>query len=408
MTRPLAGLLAAALALAGTGPAEAASGVAPASAPPPSVPADTVVAPPGGPTLVLHSRSASPVTALRVRAPLQEGDDEVAAVELLRRAGLSRARGEAERLGIRVDAARTATGLAYTAVGSASELDHLVGVLRRALARPEPHEIQSAAQALLDWVEETRETPDGLLRERLRSRALGRPSPEEIRTALQDLRFGTVEEVWARSHLRTNLEVVAVGPHSPGTALASVRELGEGEEPAPAGGTVPALRPDAPDEPQILRHWHGVAYAGESGDLRWSLAAALISRRARQADAPYELGVELVEAEDRMALLVMGAAYPGDQDQLEARLEGLAEELATSVSAPEVAEAREGLKGEWAAAVGTPWGMAEFLDVQRESGESTRSVAAALGELAELDEGDMRAFFQRLAESDTYWEVVLP
>ena len=382
---------------------------APATAPAP----DTVVAPPGGPNVVVRSQSASPVTAIRVLVPLPdvEGSDggrREVSVEVLRRAGLERARSEAERLGARVDGGRTSTGIAYTVAGSYAELDHLVAVLQEALARPEPTDVESAAQSLLDALEETQETPEGLLRERLRSQALGAPDPDETRSLLHGLRYDAVEEVWAESHRREDLEVVVVGPGGLETLLASIRPLGQEGAPAVEGGVMGSPSAEAPDNLQALRHWHGMAHVGPAGDVRWSVAAALISRRARADDTPYELGVEVVEAGGRAALLVMGAAYPADAGALERRLDGLAEELVETLSAEEVAAVRDELRADWVARMGAPWGLAEFMGSLREDPQGGESVEEALEALAEMDEEDMRAFLRELADTSPLREVVLP
>lgn len=306
----------AALVAAAALPAALAAQVAPA----PPIPAaralvpDTVLAPPGGPRIVLLSAPGDGVAALRLSVPLREGAHEGGAGWLLKDLALERMETLARPVGARVSTSRTPWGIAYAVEGAVADFEYLAYLLREAVARPDVDApvFQDARRRLEEASARNRETPRGHVTAELRSRIVtGAPPLEGTPGSVSTLDGARVLEVWRRTHQASAMTLVVSAPLIPEVILAATRGMGAPEAAAAPPLDVPPPTEPRPVRPQTLRTWYGEAWhGGTAEDPHGPVVALLAAERLRQGAQGFEATVELWELPDRWALAVVGAAYP--------------------------------------------------------------------------------------------------
>lgn len=409
--------LLAALALAAPSPAvpqgaPALDSTAAAAALAPLLP-DTVIAPPGGPRIVVLGAPAPGVAALRVSVPLVESAPEAGVGLVLRALALARMRGLARPVGARVDVTRTPWGLAYTVEGATADFDYLAYLVRRAVAEPPlgTPSFDGALQSVKEQEGRDRETPAGRIAVELRRAvAPGNLPLDGTRQSLASLDTARVRDVWARTHQASKMTVVVSASLAPEAILAAIHGLG-----TTAGSTrtvpIPAPPPASPKpaRPQTLRTWYGTAFDGGSRtDARAPVAALLVSDQLRRKVHGFDARVELWDLRDRWVLAVMGAAYqPGLADMRSA----VSNAVRSTADALDPAGVR--------AAVGqvyrnilfqarTPRGLVSVVGQWLDATGDPTAARTFLDALHSLRTGDMASYFAHLLASTPAHAEVRP
>jgi hypothetical protein len=350
--------------------------------------------------------------ALRLFVPVGESAYEAGAGQILRSQAEARMRAVAARYGFFVQVERTAGGLAYWASGPASELDTMIWALNEGLRAPDPTLFAALRRDQLAVVLRNEETPEAVLASRLRGR-LGttRPPLRGTRSALEAMDAGVVGGLWARTHARRSLEVVAVGPITPATLLAALSDLDlPAETPMiqrpPAGAPVAAR-----GAPETIRFWMAEAWAVErTRDPRALVAVRLLGDAARQRSQAGELdmGAELWDLDGRWYLVLSGATYPARSRSLQPSLEGLLPDVQGALEDARIRTEALRIRRDLLQMAASPVGMARLAGEAVESGQDPAVLAGLLRELEILETTDMRRFLERLRATAPVREELRP
>lgn len=385
--------------LRGQRPGASATPVAAAPEDHPLLP-DTILAPPGGPRIVVLGTPGSGVAALRLHVPLREGPAEAGVGLLLRELVEARMESLARPVGARVSATRTPWGLAYAVEGSVADFEYLAYLLREAVARPDVADVgfTHAGQRLAEEVARSAETPEGRLAAELRAAVSpGTPPPGGTPATLGRLTPGAVLEAWSRSHRAPEMTLVVSAGVIPEVVLAATRGMG-------ASGAAPLPPRYAPMRPgsdrtgtQTLRRWHGRAWTG--GDPVSPLGpvtALLLSAMLEERDGDYETTLQLRELPDRWAILVMGAAYRRSERAMRAAVDGALDDLEAGLDPAEVARAAARVRRDILFRARTPLGLTEVVGRGLEAGGDPGAAARHLAALDDVGVAEVRAFLAEL------------
>lgn len=380
-------LLSTALALPGPGQADPTDPLQP----------DAVLDVPGGPRLVHFHSPGTDVASLRLSVPVTESAAEAGAGRVLVLAALERVQPLAARVGARVDGVRTLQGIAYTVTGPSSVFDHLAWLLREAVRLPEAGEVERALGRVRIESERERETPSGVLLSRLRQGVAPELPPSSGSPAsLQAMNAEVVRELWARTHVRERMVVVASGPLPVEVLLAGILDAGV---PGGAGGNASARSLAAVRDgtrTQVLRSWYGEAYrVGTPDDPRTAVVARLMAERLRSLPGRVEAGAELWELGGRAALVVTGAAYTSDAATMRRRIQGLRGEVASALDPEAVARVVAALRRETLLAARSPTGLVSVVGYHL---DATGDPAGARHFLDALEAVDVPAIAALLSE----------
>jgi hypothetical protein len=324
---------------------------------------DSILTPPGGPTLIRLTAPGSGLTTLRLSVPLDETPSEAGAGQILVQLGLERARNAAASLGARVDGTRTAQGIAYTVVGATDDFDYLAYVLREAVAEPraDPIDFEHARMRVHEEADRLRETGAGRLSYELRTAAVPGSAPlSGTPESLDALTPDVVHDLWSRTHRRARMSLVVVGAEPLELVLAAFKDIGaRGAAPEPPTAAAPRAKPT---KVEVLRNWYGEAWAlGDARDPRGELIAALIASRLRDQTGGDQMGVELWDVDTTRVLAITGTAYPTRALAMRRRVTGILPEIATKLGRDEVAPAVAALRFDLLAGARTPWGLAALV-----------------------------------------------
>ena len=372
---------------------------------------DSVLFPPGGPRVIRLSTHSSELTTLRLSIPVQEGPAEAGAAQILMLLGLERARAAAAAIGARVEGIRTPWGIAYTVTGPTADFDHLAYVLREAVAEPrfDRIEFERARSRVRGEAQRERETASGRLAAELRAAAAPEALPSVGTPASLDMiSMVTLRYLWGRTHRREEMSLVLVGPEPVELVLASLRDIGAGEETPIAVST--ARPPAEPDEgAEVLRNWYGTAWvAGDARDPHGEVVASLIARRLREEEPAFETSVQLWYVGSVRVLAVTGAAYGEAAPVMRRRVDRVLDEAAESVGRDEVAPTLAALRFDFLSGASTPWGLAGLVGRYH---DATRDPYAAYQHVAALDEitpETIGRYIQELARSGPVRAEVAP
>ena len=372
---------------------------------------DSVLFPPGGPRVIRLPAPSSDLTTLRLSIPVQEGPTEAGAAQILTLLGLERARGAAAAAGAQVEGSRTPWGIAYTVVGPTADFDHLAYVLREAVAEPSFDQImfERARSRVRVEAQRERETASGRLTAELRAAVAPAALPSVGTPASIDvISMVTLRNLWVRTHRREDMSLVLVGPEPVELVLASLRDIGPGEE---TPTVIPAARPpaEADEDSEVLRHWYGTAWvAGDARDPHGELVASLIAQRLREEDPAFETDVQLWYVGSIRVLAVMGAAYGATAPMMRRRVDRVLAEAAESVGRAEVAPAVASLRFDFLSGASTPWGLAGLVGRYY---DATGDPHAAYQHMAALDEvtpETLGRYIQELEDSGPLRAKVTP
>jgi len=391
---------------------------------PPALPADSVRFQPDqtfvlgeGTRVALFQSGWAPVQpvapiTLRIFFPLGESPDEAGAAQILRMQAERRMRVIADRVGLQVRVERTSAGLVYWASGPTGELDTLIWALNEGLRAPDPEGFAALRRSQLAVVLRGEETPEGVLASRLRTR-LGSSQPplRGTRAALETMDPSRVTAVWARSHARDRMQVVAVGTVAPATLLGALTDLKLPDTPPMV--QLPPPRPtQAPrGAPETIRHWMAEAWAVERPrDPRALVAIALLGEaaRARSETGTVDLGAELWEVDGRWFLILSGAAYPAQARTLRPLLDSLIPGVMGSLDHSRVVFEAQRIYRDLHHQAATPQGLARLVGEAQEADLPPEILSSFLQELQILESADMRRFFEGLLESLPFREEIRP
>ena len=360
---------------------------------------DTLLAPPGGPRIVLLSTPGEGVAALRLSVPLREGPVEAGAGQILRQLALHRMETLARPVGVRVNVSRTPWGMAYAVEGAAADFEYLAYLLREAVAEPDVTgaNFDEARLALRNAASRTQETPEGLLLSRLRSgAAAGVPPLEGTPTTVDRLDAAMVRSVWRRSHQSSAMTLVVSAPVVPEVVLAATRGLGAPEADARGPLDAPAPRPAAADA-ETLRTYVGEAFHSTPvDDPRGQVAALLVARRLEGADHGFDLSVQLWELPDRWVLAVTGAAYPRQVAAMRRAVSGALVATRDALDADAVERAVAQVRRDIMLRAQTAGGLVAVVGRAMEPGGDPQAGARYLDTLSALDLPGVRAYLDAL------------
>jgi len=360
---------------------------------------DTILTPPGGPTIALFQAGAAEVVSLRVSIPLQEAVEEAGAGQVLRIQARDRMETLARRVGAEVEVQRTPRTMVYRVSGAVEDLDFLGWILREGLSPPDPNRFESALREARTDLERRLETPEGALALRLLNALSPGAAPlQGSQGSLDRMDHGRLSAVWARSHVRSEARVVAAGRIETPVLLSVLTDLGlpdEGPSPQLAGG---GSTGQSLGSPEVIRYWVADGYPLGGASLGTGLVAArLLAGMVRDAPGDYEASVEIWEIGTRRALVLSGAAYPRSRTALSNRLSGLVGEALEQVSPGQVAEAVASLEAEVRTSVQRPTGLAEFVGAAWDRNGDPSAADAFLRELRSVDRDQVEALLRELA-----------
>ncbi len=374
---------------------------------------DTVIAPPGGPRIVVLGAPAPGVAAIRVSVPLVESAPEAGVGLVLRDLALVRMRGLARPVGARVGVTRTPWGLAYTVEGSAADFDYLAYLLRRAVAEPDlgKGSFDGALQEVKQREGPDRETPAGLIAVELR-RAVepGNLPLDGTLRSLTSLDTARVRDVWARTHQTSKMTVVVSASVAPEAILAAIHGLGASAGPA---DIVPIPTPppasSRPARPQTLRTWYGVAFdGGARADVRAPVAALLVSDHLRRSVHGFDARVELWDLRDRWVLTAFGAAYQPELPDMRRTVSDAVRSTADALDPDSVRTAVGRVYRSILFQARTPRGLVSVVGRWLDATGDPGAAHTFLDRLHAVDSGDMASYFTRLLSSSPVHAEVRP
>lgn len=367
---------------------------------PESLRPDTILRPPGGPAIAFVAAPGAPTAAIRVTVPFVESGAEAGAGYLIQLLALERTRRLGATLGVEVLANRTSSGLVYQVNGAVADFDHLAGMARELLARPESAGFTGARTRLRAMNRAERETPRGTLRLRLRS-GMASPIPPVTgtRESLDALNPGRLGELWRASHLRGNLSVVVVADLPLEGALSALAELGEAET---ASGTdrLPgaAARTSSAPRPERIRIWYGEAYSsGDTRDPRSALLLRIANDDLEQIGREFEPHLERWELGEQSWLVLTAAAFSRNARTMRARVGSYLGNLRAALDPTLVRNARTALRSELLLRTRSPGGLAEVIGRHLDATGDADAAPDFLRRLEELDFAAMAAFLDEIA-----------
>jgi predicted Zn-dependent peptidase len=374
---------------------------------------DTVLAPSGGPRVVVLAAPEEGVAALRLSIPLRESGIEAGAGWLLRELGLDRMRTLARPVGAHVAASRTPWGIAYSVTGAAADFEYLAYLLREAVAAPDVDSpaFQSARALLLEAVAEGVETPAGRVASELRAQIAGEHPPVMGTPAsVSGLDPARVRQVWLRSHQATGMSLVVSAPVIPEVVLAATRGMG-----APEGSAGPPLDAPPPSPPrrvapQALRTWYGEVWRGGSpADPQGLVLARLLTTHLRAQTSDFEVSVELWELPGHWAFAVVGAAYGRTVAPMRRTVSGALDGARASLDAAAVQRAVALERSDLLLRSRTPAGLVEEVGRAMDSADGDPWAAAhALESLERTDLATLRAFVDGILSAGSQKAEVRP
>ena len=360
---------------------------------------DTVLTPPGGPTIALFQAGATEVVSLRVSIPLEEAVEEAGAGQLLRIQARDRMESLAQRVGAQVEVQRTPRTMVYQVTGAVEDLDFLGWILREGLSPPDPNRFESARREASTDLERRLETPEGALALRLLNALSPGAAPlQGSQGSLDRMNHGRLSAVWARSHVRHQARVVAAGRIETPVLLSVLTDLGlpdQGPSPQLPSGEATG---QSMGSPEVIRYWVADGYPLGGASLGAGLVAArLLAGVVRDAPGDYEAAVEIWEIGTRRALVLSGAAYPRSRTALSNRLSELLSEGMAQVGTERVAETVAGLETEVRASVQRPAGLAEFVGAAWDRDGDPEAADTFLSELRNVDPDQVETLLRELA-----------
>jgi len=364
---------------------------------PPLTP-DVVMEVPGGPLLVHFEAPGTSVASLRLSLRLSESPHEAGAGRILVGAALDRVEPLALRVGARIEGVRSFHGISYTVSGPSAAFDHLAWLLRELVREPEQAGVGRALERLRSTEEGGRETPAGVLDTRLREGiAPGVPPLSGTAASLAGMSFPLVRDLWSRTHTRGGMTVVAAAPVPVEVLLAGILDAG-----MPDGGggpPIPATSAGTPSRArsQVLRSWYGEAYRIDTpDDPRSAVAARLMAQRLRSLPGRVEAGVQLWELGGSAALVVTGAAYPGDAAAMRRTIQGIREEVASRSDPLDVRRIIEEIRGETLLGARGNRGLVSVVGYHLDATGDPAGAQTFLDVLAGLDETSVGSYLREL------------
>lgn len=370
---------------------------------PESLRPDTVLRPPDGPTIAFVEATGSPAAAIRLTVPFIESASDAGAGYLIQLLALERVRRLRETLGIEVLAQRTSLGLVYQLNGAVADFDHLAGVARELLARPESPGFVTARTRLGDMNREERETARGALRLRLRSR-MASPIPSVTGTieSLRALNPARLVQYWRASHRRGSLSVVVVADLPLEAAFSALAELGQAG-PAPETGRLAdaAIRRSADARPERIRVWYGEAHPlGDARDPRSAIFARIANDHLGAIGGEFEPHLERWELGERSWLVLTAAAFSRNATTMRARIRSYLDGLRAALDPTGMRNARTALRSELLLETRSPGGLAEVIGRHLDANGDADAAADYLRRLEEIEFDAMTAFLDEVAAAE--------
>jgi len=372
---------------------------------------DTVLQPPGGPSLAFFAVGSSEVVSIRVSVPFQEAVEDAGAGQLLRIQAQERMDQLAARVGVRAEAHRTPRALVYQVSGTVDDLDFMGWILREALAPPDAGRFDAGLRQARIESDRRRETPEGALAIQLLTALSPGAVPLQGSPGSLD-RMGPqrLTALWSRTHVRSQIRVVAAGRVDPILLLSTLSDLGLPEE-GPSPQLPPTQDTGSPrPTPEVNRHWiaRGYALNGRHGPAPQILAARHLGQVLRGAPGDYEASVELWEIGYQRALVLSGAAYNRGLTALRTRLEGLPREGLAALSEEGIDALATQVRTELRQGAGTPWGLADLVGQGWDGTDRIEAGSELLSSLSARQTQAVRDLLEELAASSPAVQELRP
>lgn len=372
---------------------------------------DTILEPPGGPSIAFFSTGSSEVVSIRVSIPFEEAIEDAGAGQLLRIMAQERMNALAGRIGVRVQAQRTHRTLVYQVTGAAEDLDFIGWILREAVAAPAVNRFDAARRQARVELDRRRETPEGALAiQLLEALSPGAVPLQGTPGSLDRMNPERLTALWARSHTRPQIRIVAAGRVDPVLLLSTLADLG-----LPDAGPSPQLPPvqdtGSPRlSPEVNRHWVGRGYAlnGRHGPSQQILAARLLGRTLREAPGAYEASIELWEVGRLRAIVLSGAAYSQNLSALRTRLERLPGEALAGLHEDTVEALAAEVRTELRRTASSPWGLAELVGQGWDNTGRIEAGAELMQALRASQADGVRSLLEELAASSPVVQELRP
>lgn len=364
---------------------------------------DSVLRPPDGPTIAFVEASGSFAAAIRITVPFVESRSDAGAGYLIQLLAMRRTRRLQEAVGAGVRASRTAQGLVYHVSGAVGDFDHLAGVARELLARPESSGFVAARARLEEMTRAERETPRGALRLQLRSSMSSPiPSPAGTPASLDALTHARLVDLWEASHRRGELSLVVVGAIPPEALLSAFADLGEAG-PAPEISPAPARASTRPGalRPERIRVWYGEAFpAGDPRDPRSALLMHVASEYLTGLEGEFELHLERWEFAARSWLVMTGAAFSRNAPAMRARIRDYRAEVEASLGPGLVRRARAALQSTLLGEARSPEGLADVIGRHLDATGDPDAASRYLEQLESVDYEAMADFIDEISAGE--------
>ncbi|TVR65586.1 MAG: hypothetical protein EA422_03970 [Gemmatimonadales bacterium] len=372
---------------------------------------DTVLQPPGGPTLAFFSVGSSEVVSIRVSVPFEEAVEDAGAGQLLRIQAQERMNQLAGRVGVRAEAHRTPRALVYQVSGAVDDLDFMGWILREALAPPDAGRFDAGLRQARVDLDRRRETPEGALAIQL----LAALSPGAVPLqgspgSLDRMGPDRLTALWARTHMRSRIRIVAAGRVDPILLLSTLSDLGLPEE-GPSPQLPPVQDMGSPRlTPEVNRHWiaRGYALNGRHSPAPQILAARHLGQVLRNAPGDYEASVELWEIGRQRALVLSGAAYNRGLTALRSRLERLPGEGLAGLTEDGIDALAAEVRTELRRAARTPWGLADLVGQGWDDTERIEAGSELLVSLRARQTEGVRNLLEELAAASPVVQELRP
>jgi predicted Zn-dependent peptidase len=364
---------------------------------------DTTLQPPNAPRIVAFETPGSERVALHLFVPLHEKARESGAGRVLARLAGQRATGTADRIGTELVVRRLPMGIAYSIMGSPSDLDHLAWALRVAVSQPEsdPVAVGRAVAAVADERARRVETGPGYMSATLAGALCASAPGTGTPTSLGRMTSADLEDLWRRTHQAERMTLVVASGLPAEVLLAAVRGIGAPPDSTRSLPSANSERARDDARPAVLRRWYGEArVAGSSTDPRIAVAAELMGERAVALAEDHELFVELVRTECHSGLLVYGAAYRAGERRMRARVQTLVAETREALTEESVVAAARQVERRLLLEASTLSGQVALVGRALAATGRPEAAAEYVGGLSSIDRADMLAFLDELLGRD--------